>query len=122
MQPCPRMEEDGTGYASPFKFGEPEWRDNGTCSYCGSMSPTQFFRAIEAGAEIGPTDKNYKVYVDGGPDDWNHGKFYFQHLDEPDKRRFIDLYNEGVMNLGYPGNFYTRPFFVSDPRADKVEA
>lgn len=34
------------------------------CSYCGSLSPDEFFSAIEAGAEIGPTDKSYKVYVD----------------------------------------------------------
>jgi hypothetical protein len=35
-----------------------------SCSYCGSMHPDDFFDAIERGCEIGPTDKNYKVYVD----------------------------------------------------------
>lgn len=34
------------------------------CSYCGSMRPEAFLEAIKAGAEIGPTDKGYKVYVD----------------------------------------------------------
>ena len=35
-----------------------------TCSYCGSISPEAFFAAVEAGAEVGPTDKSYKVYID----------------------------------------------------------
>lgn len=34
------------------------------CSYCGSLSPDELFAAIEAGCELGPTDKSYKVYVD----------------------------------------------------------
>lgn len=40
------------------------WRKDGTCSYCGSLSPELFFKAIEDKCELGPTDKNYKVYVD----------------------------------------------------------
>lgn len=40
------------------------WRPDGTCSYCGSISPETLFSAIGAGAEITPTDKNYKIYVD----------------------------------------------------------
>lgn len=40
------------------------WRDDETCSYCGSISPDAFFRAIDEGCELGPTDKDYKVYVD----------------------------------------------------------
>jgi hypothetical protein len=50
--------------------GPDTWRSRGdayaidpTCSYCGSIQPEALFAAIEAGAEIGPTDKNYKVYV-----------------------------------------------------------
>jgi hypothetical protein len=42
---------------------ESHWRDDGTCSYCGSISPADLFAAIEAGCELGPTDKDYKVYV-----------------------------------------------------------
>jgi len=34
------------------------------CSYCGSMHPDDLFEAIDAGAHIGGTDKNYKIYVD----------------------------------------------------------
>ncbi len=40
------------------------WREDGTCSYCGSLSPALFFEAIKNGCELGPTDKDYKVYVD----------------------------------------------------------
>ena len=39
------------------------WRDDGTCSYCGSLSPELLFEAIARGDEIEPTDKNYKIYV-----------------------------------------------------------
>jgi len=39
------------------------WQADGTCSWCGSISPANFFEAIEAGCEIAPTDKNYKAYV-----------------------------------------------------------
>ena len=41
-----------------------------------------------------------------------HGKFYFQHLDEPGMHRFIELYNARSLNIGYPGHFYSLPFFM----------
>jgi hypothetical protein len=142
---------------------ESRWRDDGTCSYCGSLSPEQFFAAIDAGCELGPTDKNYKVYVDrpdpraGEPtiygsanfkpeygDGWievtsenigtlptevmrpqigqwvqvsprsatRHDKFYFQHLNEDERTRFVELFNAKALNIGYPGHFYTLPFFA----------
>lgn len=100
---CPRQAE--TGWE-----GETTWHADGTCSYCGSLSPAKFFEAIEAGAEIGPTDKNYKVYVKGD----SHAKFYFQHLSEDDKRHFIDLMNANKVLIGYPHHFYVRPFFIDD--------
>lgn len=56
-KPCPRQIDE---MMAPVPS---EWREDGTCSYCGSMSPDQFFAAIEAGYELGPTDKNYKIYV-----------------------------------------------------------
>src|ERR1700740_2575045 len=40
------------------------WEADGTCSYCGSLSPTRLFECIEQGVKITPTDKGYKVYVD----------------------------------------------------------
>jgi len=43
-------------------------------------------------------------------------KFYFEHLTEEQKRRFIDLLNEGKLNLREPGFFYRRPFFIAAPK------
>lgn len=60
MQPCPRKSE--ATLSSQLKH-DSRWRDDGTCSYCGSLSPELFFKAIEEGVEIGPMDKDYKVYV-----------------------------------------------------------
>ncbi len=129
---CPRAVE------SPFKFGKARWRDDGTCSYCGSLSEDRFFEAIAAGAVIGPTDKSYKVYLRGdgftqtyrncprdsdckGPDTCTHWvtrpisqvKFYFQHLSDEGQHKFIDLYNKKEPKLGYPGRFYVTSFFCS---------
>lgn len=99
--------EDGTPWPA-----EDEWRD-GTCSYCGSMRPDDLFAAIAVGAEIGPTDKNYKVYVRGG-DRITHGgargtfegKFYTSHLNRRDATRLRALLDEGRVKVGYPGHFY----------------
>lgn len=33
------------------------------CTFCGSMSPEDFLERVKAGAEVGPTDKNYKLYL-----------------------------------------------------------
>lgn len=76
------------------------------------MHPDDFLDAVDQGTEIGPTDKNYKVYLGS-----MQGKFYFQHLDTLERRqRFIDLYNSGAMRIGYPGHFYIQPYFVTlDP-------
>lgn len=41
-----------------------------------------------------------------------HGKFYFDHLDEEGRKRFIELHNNHTMQLAYPGHFYTTPYFV----------
>lgn len=60
----------------PERPGTDTWRDSRdpyhvspTCSYCGSCSPEVLFAAIEAGHEIGPTDKGYKVYLELPNDD-----------------------------------------------------
>ena len=133
------------------------WRADSTCSWCGSLSPTKFFEAVDAGCQIGPTDKTYKAYVDlpnpdagkiveigrrsgaafdmdgqptrddltdeekaagrynrpitGEADPHIHAKFYFQHLSQADRDRFIKLHNADKMNIGFPGHFYTMPFF-----------
>lgn len=108
---CPRAVENGGGPDSPFKppmNGEMRWRDDQTCSYCGSMSPSRFFELAESGAEVIPTDKNYKAYVRS---ERGQSKVYFQHFDDADKGRFIDLLNAKRMTLATPGYFYTSPFF-----------
>jgi hypothetical protein len=38
-------------------------------------------------------------------------KFYFQHLSADQRQEFIALYNDKVMRVGYPGHFYSLPFF-----------
>lgn len=101
---CPRAQESGGGPDSPFKPPEMTWREDGTCSYCGSLSEDSFFQAIEAGVKLTPTDKNYKIYVDVKVH--GAGKFYFQHLSDEGKTKFIELMNA-------PGYFYVLPFFAS---------
>ena len=100
-------------YAAAFA-GPDYWRMDGTCNHCGSLSPDQFFQAIEDGCEIGPTDKNYKVYIEGekAPNARGVDKFYFQHLSEDKQKHFIELLNLGKIKIGYPGHFYVKPFFV----------
>ena len=94
------------------------WRDNAhnteggkhSCSYCGSIHPDEFMQAVRDGVEIGPTDKSYKAYMKGKG--FDHAKFYFQHLSREQMVEFIELLNAGNMNIGFPGHFYTRPFFI----------
>lgn len=111
---CPRAVENGGGPNSPFNSpynGEMTWREDDTCSYCGSLNPATFMARLEAGdVELTPTDKNYKVYADGAGLR-GHSKFYFQHLNEEQKQRFIELYNERKLKMAYPGHFYVLPFF-----------
>ena len=40
-------------------------------------------------------------------------KFYYQHLSDDQKREFVDLHNARTMHIGYPGHFYSLPFFMS---------
>jgi hypothetical protein len=91
--------------------GEFVWREDHTCSFCGSLSEDAFFQAIEEGVKLTPTDKNYKVYVDVQVK--GAGKFYFQHLSDEGRTKFIELHNAKKLNLGEPGYFYVPPFFAS---------
>lgn len=112
------------------------------CSFCGSMKPEHFLAQLRAGAEIEPTDKEYKAYVhfdtgafpvtvteqrEGGSlthisGGVRHLKFYYQHLSKAQRQEFIDLYNSGAMKIAYPGHFYVRPFFcVARPSDDYKE-
>lgn len=40
-------------------------------------------------------------------------KFYFEHLSDEQKTRFIELLNAGKLNLREPGHFYRLPFFIT---------
>jgi hypothetical protein len=128
---CGRRGESAASLRMPGKdfWNTPDGHK--ACSYCGSMSPDELFAAIESGAEIGPTDKNYKIYVslpnlkagqivetgsESGPT-LRDGKFYFQHLSVEQQQRFIDLLNAKKINIGVPGYFYARPFFIAVPAA-----
>jgi hypothetical protein len=57
---CPRRAE---GVAAFMKDQQDSWHSDCTCSYCGSLSEEEFFRCVETGCQLGPTDKTYKVYV-----------------------------------------------------------
>ncbi len=170
---CPRQIQEATMEVQ--RQHQTHWREDGTCSYCGSISPDRFLDAAAAGAKLVPTDKNYKVYIDlleehpdqlrwsGGSNGqdapgrgWKrpfeltseeraacegdrvdlatytwvyikprgpirHAKFYFQHLDEAGKRRFIELLNNKALNVDTPGHFYVLPFFcVRAPMPEAV--
>lgn len=135
---CPRRAENPMS-ANMFP-GPDVIREDGTCSYCGSLDANIFMTRLEArDIEIGPTDKSYKAYLRNrggapllqtyracppdsgctGPKACTHwttresdqGKLYFQHLSEDQQRRFIELYNERHLHIGQPGHFYTTPFF-----------
>jgi hypothetical protein len=134
---CPRRSEDFM-LDGPFVGagrGQDTFRTDHTCSYCGSLDQNIFMERLERGdVSLTPTNKNYKVYVrnQGGeqfsqtyrdcykPDICTHWvtremsetKFYFQHLSEDQRKRFIELVNAGA-KLEYPGRFYRLPFFMA---------
>ena len=120
MQPCPRQTNEATMQTQLDH--KSHWESNGTCSYCGSLSPDQLFKAIEDGCEIGPTDKDYKVYLEGegSPKVGGACKFYFQHLDGEEQIRFVNLFNLKKIQIGYPGYFYKLPFFHASNRKGGV--
>jgi hypothetical protein len=45
-------------------------------------------------------------------------KFYFYHLSDAQRKRFVELLNDKKLNLDYPGYFYQLPYFVvMEPKA-----
>lgn len=111
---CPRREENpNSGTMFP---GWDEWRDLGLhCSYCGSTNPARFLELVKAGREIGPTDKNYKAYVDTSSlaEGRTSDKFYFQHFSKLEQEEFLSLYKARKILLSTPGFFYVLPFFIT---------
>lgn len=102
-QTCPRR-INGFG---PWEREEglDSWRKDNTCSFCGSLKPELVFEAIEQGKEVTPTDKSYKIYIDGG-------KAYFQHFSGEQQTKLVELVNTKKINFGFPGYFYVLPFFA----------
>lgn len=76
--------------------------------YDGGLHPEDVFKLIEAGAELVPTDKNYKIYINSGKDRF---KAYMQDWNEEQKLHLIELINENKIKFAYPGYFYVLPFF-----------
>lgn len=73
---CPRRSEGFGRLADPGVTGPDSYGPKhglvgqpSGCTYCGSMSGDDFMDLVRAGAEIGPTDKSYKLYVKGIPRD-----------------------------------------------------
>lgn len=112
---CGRRAESWMGASKverPDFYAQGRNRKTPTCSYCGSMSGDEFMAGLEAGTlQVGPTDKSYKVYVRDAYNGTDKGKFYYQHLSAEQQTRFIELYNEKRLKLGWPGHLYRLPYF-----------
>jgi hypothetical protein len=92
---------------SSFRFKKPFWRKENTCSHCGGMRPSIALKAIREGAEVVPTDKNYKIYVEGvNLPGCPANKCYLNHFSESQAVEFVLLWHNKKMNIAYPGSFY----------------
>lgn len=84
----------------------------------GSRSgPTVDPRTGEWGID-NPTDDEiisgrYDRPIMGVAEATKRAKFYFQHFDVDEKKRFVELLNQKKMKVGFPGHFYQLPFFIS---------
>lgn len=114
---CPRASENGdlSMFQPPFN-GEMVWREDHTCSYCGSLDPALVMARLEAGdVFLATTDKNYKAYLrnDGGENLASpSGKFYFQHLSAEQQMRFVDLVNAKKIKFASDLGFSVLPYFM----------
>ncbi|CAB4155067.1 hypothetical protein UFOVP650_72 [uncultured Caudovirales phage] len=112
MAQCPRRDESFAQYPSQADEFLTRGSSRPFCSFCGSVSGDELMAYIEAGGELTPTDKNYKAYLSG------YAKFYYQHLSEEQRQRFVALMNEGKVKLAHPGHFYVMPFFMAAKRPE----
>lgn len=113
---CPRRVENSGVFKYPV---EDSWQQfDGQfshCSYCGSMNPEELLKMLRIGeCSLGPTDKNYKVYIEYNKT--RETKFYFQHFSEVQKQEFVELFNQKTFKICYPGYFYVLPFFMEYER------
>ena len=95
---CPRAAE---GFGS-LREMPAFWDAEGTCSYCGSISPEKFFEAVKAGAKLGPTDKNYKVYIDlPNPNAGEPTIYSSSNCDEPPGPGYVEATPEICAQYGW---------------------
>jgi hypothetical protein len=90
-----------------------DWYDivERTCVYCGSAHPDEFMTAVNSGAKLESTDKDYKVYlVQQRP--WSMRKFYFAHLSMEQRAEFIQLLNGNAVSFSPNNRFTVLPFFA----------
>lgn len=80
------------------------WRKDNTCSHCGGLRPSIALKMISEGASVTPTDKSYKMYVNGT-------KCYFNHFSESQALEFVRMIEEKTMKIGHPGHFYSNIAF-----------
>ena len=114
---CPRFTP------GPWAFTGESGFDKGgkVCQHCGSLHPDIFMQRIEEGTILlGATDKNYKVYTHPAKDTPapESIKFYFQHLSDEQKARFVGHMNARTLKFRGSG-FYRLPFFVRDITEEK---
>ena len=62
-----------------------------------------------AGEELDPMDQRHWKWTTR---EVQEVKFYFEHLNEEQKKRFVELLNAKKITLNYPGYFYRTPFFI----------
>jgi hypothetical protein len=91
-----------------FKHIKIEWKKD-VCTYCGSMRPSIALEAIKNGAEVVPTDKNYKIYIEGAKllPNCPANKCYLNHFSESQAVEFVLLWKNKKMKIAYPGTFYS---------------
>ena len=114
---CPRKLQDSS-YSQIDKEKEDIWQSRNIfqnpnldkyCSYCGSLHPQIFLDLVEKGAELIPTDKDYKAYITFKKIET---KFYFWHLSKLNINRYIELAEKRKINFAFPGFFYKKPYFL----------
>lgn len=80
---CPRRaQEVGAGTGVFFlKDGKDYWRNDHTCTYCGSLKPEKVLELLKDGAKHErASGKNYKGYLSHKSLDRGRDKFYIHHF------------------------------------------
>lgn len=87
---------------SVFKHLHPdglvEFRDDGTCSFCGSLHPAKAVELFKTGAHAEWADRKYgwphKAYLKPAPEHNGQAKFYSVHLQDAteEERQILEYY------------------------------